>query len=54
MTHSNFIPAQVKYESASNDGFELESEEFFSENFIAEYNKITNLEGLALDQWRTF
>ena len=54
MTHSNFRPTQVKSESMPNDVFELESEELFSENFLAEYNKITNLEGLPLDQWRTF
>lgn len=54
MTHRNFILAQVKSESMPNDVFELESEEIFSENYIAEYNKITKLEGLPLDQWITF
>lgn len=54
MTHSNFRPTPVKCESESNDVFELNSEEIFSENFLAEYNKITNLEGLPLAQWRTF
>ena len=54
MTHSNFRPVQVTSESMPNDVSELESEEIFSENYIAEYNKITKLEGLPLDQWRTF
>jgi hypothetical protein len=54
MAHSNFRPTQVKLESKSTDVFELESEEIFSENFLTEYNQITNLEGLPLDQWRTF
>jgi hypothetical protein len=54
MTHSNFSPAQVKSEFMPNDVFKLESKEIFSENFLAEYNKITYLEGLPLDYWRTF
>ena len=54
MTHSNFRQAQVKSESTPDDVFKLNSEEIFSQNYIAEYNKINNLEGLPLDQWRTF
>jgi hypothetical protein len=54
MTHSDFRPTQDKCESKSTDVFELESKEIFSENFLAEYNKITNLEDFPLDQWRTF